>query len=123
MGVDYSPGHAAALAAGLPASSRTMRSIDERLEWDAGEYLLASAVDQLAALRYEQARRAGSKSARKPEPVERPGAGEKKRGRAKASLPKEQLDRLLFSPRNPKGEVMEDGRRCKGQRPADAEVR
>ena len=104
MGLDYSVGHAAVLAANLPASSRTMRDIDGRLEWGSSEYLLALVVDNLAALRYEESRRAGSKRAEKPEPVERPGRRAERR--RKVGLPKEQLDRLLFSPRSKSGEVV-----------------
>ena len=100
MGRAYSHGHAASLAAGLPRGSRTMRDVDPRLAWGDGEYLLALVADSLEALRYEEARRAGSKRAERPRPVPRPrGRGEERpRGRV-LTMPRERLDAILSAPR------------------------
>lgn len=67
------------LARQLPASSRTARAVEPRLEWDVGDYLLALVVDNLAFMRYEQT--AGARRARKPKPLKRPGAGARRAAR------------------------------------------
>lgn len=104
MGRAYSHGHAAALAAALPRGSRTMRDIDPRLSWGEGEYLLALIADSLEALRYEESRRAGSKQARKPRPVARPGAGDgRARGSRVVTMPPERLMEALSAPRRAGG--------------------
>ena len=92
-------GHAAVLAANLPASSRTARDIEPRLAWSQTDYLLAAVVDNLAALRYEHARANGAKRAQRPKPTPRPGEAKKEAPRRKVHVSKRRLDELLFSPR------------------------
>ena len=63
---------AAELASELPSSSRCMRSSDERLEWNATDYLLANAVDALRLITWLNSSD-GSKGTNRPKPIPRPG--------------------------------------------------
>lgn len=89
------------LARGLPRESRTLRSLDPRLEWGEAEYLLAAIADNIAFLRYESAASSGAKRVRKPKPVKRPGKRGRKRSqdRTVRGMSKSRVAEILSRPR------------------------
>lgn len=98
IGTDVRPLHAAVLASQLPPTSRTVRRIAPSAEWSVGEHMLATVIDQLSYLRYEEAVRAGARGVKKPAPVQRPGSRRQVARRA-THVSKRRLDELLFGPR------------------------
>lgn len=91
----YDLGRAAALAANLPRESRTMRALDPRLAWSAGDYILARAANEIAFMRYEQR---GGKG-RRPAPVKPPAEPARRRRGRLEGVSDERIGSLLFSRR------------------------
>ena len=59
------------LVANLPPDAATQRAVHPAAAWSTGDYLLALAVDHLAAANWQ---RSGDKHATRPTPLPRPGA-------------------------------------------------
>lgn len=84
MGTAYRYGHAACLAAQLPAESRCARAVDPRAAWTAGEWMLRSIEHGVRVLAWMQTRD-GERGRRRPRPVPAPGEREDAARRAAAT--------------------------------------
>lgn len=62
---------------GLPADNALARAVDVSAAWTLDQHLLALAVDALRAANWQ---RGGDAKAPRPEPIERPGVAEHRRG-------------------------------------------